>query len=174
MLAKLCFRADFHRYDHVAIYDDDSIKKIIKKSKLARQPTRSSAGPVCYSPVPAQGRLRRRLQTQSGTLMASARRRESTINNAMAVEIDLQSSGNRDSSDDNGEAPVFSPSPHKKEMLEHKYNDDNDNDGAFSQTESEGPPEVDSSSSGDDVQDHQDSQDFIRESAELSESDGAK
>ncbi len=40
-------------------------------------------------------------------------------------------------------------------MLERKYDDDDDDDGAFSQTESEGPPELDSSSSGDDVQDHQ-------------------
>ncbi len=59
-----------------------------------------------------------------------------------------------------------------REMLEHKYDDNDDGDGAFSQTESEGPP--DSSSSGDDVQDDQDCQDFIRESAELFESDGAK
>ncbi len=88
------------RYDHVAVYDDDNIKK----SKLARQPTRSSAGPVCYSPVPAQGRLRRRLQTQRGTRMASARRGESTTDDAMAVEMDRQASGHRDSSDNDGEA----------------------------------------------------------------------
>ncbi len=73
-LSGLCFRADVRRHDHVAVYDDDNIKK----SKLARQPTRSSAGPVCYSPVPSQGRLRRRLQTQRGTRMASARRGKST------------------------------------------------------------------------------------------------
>jgi hypothetical protein len=40
-------------------------------------------------------------------------------------------------------------------MLEHKYDDDYDDDGTFSQTESEGPPELDSSSSGDEVQDDQ-------------------
>ncbi len=68
----------------------------------------------------------------------------------------------------------FSPSLHKKEMLEPKYDDEEDNDGAFFQTESEGPPELDSSSPGDDIQDHQDRQDFIRESAEQFESDGDK
>ncbi len=30
-------------------------------------------------------------------------------------------------------AIVFSPSLHKKEMLERKYNDDNDDDGDFSE-----------------------------------------
>jgi hypothetical protein len=40
-------------------------------------------------------------------------------------------------------------------MLERKYDDDDDDDGAFSQTESEGPPGLDSSSSGDDLQDYQ-------------------
>jgi hypothetical protein len=122
---------------------------------LARQPIRSSAEPVCYSPVPAQGRLRRRLQTQRGTRMASSRRGKSTTDDAMAVEMDRQSSAHRDSSDDDGEAAEFSPSLHEKEMLERKYDDDYDDDGAFSQTQSEGPPELDSSSSGDDVQDHQ-------------------
>ena len=78
-LSELCFRADVRRHDHVAVYDDDNIKK----SKLARQPTRSSAGPVCYSPVPAQGSLRRRLQTQRGTRMASARRGISTTDDDM-------------------------------------------------------------------------------------------
>jgi hypothetical protein len=59
-------------------------------------------------------------------------------------------------------------------MLERKYDDYDDDDGVFSQTESEGPPELDSSSSGDDIRDHQDRQDFIRESAKLFESDGDK
>jgi hypothetical protein len=103
--------------------------------------------------------------------MASARRGESTTDDAMAVEMDRQSSGHRNSSDDDGEAADFSPSLHKKEMLERKYDDDYDDDVAFSQTESKGPPELDSSSSVDDAQDHQDSQDFIRESAELFKSD---
>ncbi len=132
-----CSGLGVRRYDHVAVYDDDNIKK----SKLARQPTRSSAGPVCYSPVPAQGRLRLRLQTQRGTRMASARRGESTTDDAMAVEMGRQSSGHHsDSSDNDGEAADFSPILHKKEMLERKYDDDDDDDGAFSQTESEGPP----------------------------------
>ncbi len=99
-LSELCFRTDVRRHDHVAVYDDDNIKK----SKLARQPTRSSAGPVCYSPVPSQGRLRRRLQTQRGTRMASASRGKSTTDDAMAVEMDRQSSGHCDSSDNDGEA----------------------------------------------------------------------
>ncbi len=92
----------------------------------------------------------------------------------MAVEMDRQSSGHTDSSDYDGEEADFSLSLHKKEMFKRKYDDDDDDDGAFSQTESEGLPELDSPSSGDDVQDHQDSQDFIRESAKLFESDGAK
>jgi hypothetical protein len=75
---------------------------------------------------------------------------------------------------DNGEEADFSSSLHKKEMLERRYDDDNDDDGAFSETESEGPPELDSSCSGDDVHHHQDSQDFIRESAEVFKSDGDK
>ncbi len=102
------------------------------KNRVARQPTRSSGGPVCYSPVPAQGRLRRRLQTQRGTRMASARRGKSTTADAMAVEMDRQSSGHCYSSDNNGEAADFSPSLHKKEMLEGKYDDDDDYDGDFS------------------------------------------
>ncbi len=65
--------------------------------------------------------------------MASACRGESTTNDAMAVEMDRQSSGHRDSSDNNGEAADFSLSLHKKEMLEGKYDDDYDNDGAFSE-----------------------------------------
>ena len=128
-LSELCFRTDVRRHDHVAVYDDDNIKK----SKLARQPTRSSAGPVCYSPVPSQGRLRRRLQTQRSTRMASARRGKSTTDDAMAVEMDRQSSGHCDSSDNDVEAADFSPSLHKKEMLERKYDDDNDDDGDFSE-----------------------------------------
>jgi hypothetical protein len=68
--------------------------------------------------------------------------------------MDWQSSGNRDSSDDDGEEADFSLSLHKKEMFGRKYDVDDDDDGAFSQTESEGLPELDSSSSGDDVQDH--------------------
>jgi hypothetical protein len=74
----------------------------------------------------------------------------------MAVEMDQQSSGNRDSSDDGDEEADFSVSLQTKEMLESIYDDDNDNDGAFTQIESDGPPdELDSSSSGDNVQDHQ-------------------
>ncbi len=91
----------------------------------------------------------------------------------MAADVNRQSSGHRDSSDDDGEAADFSPSLHKKEMLGRKY-DDNDDDGAFFQTDSEGPPDLESSFSGDDIQELQDSQDFIRESAELFESDGDK
>jgi hypothetical protein len=70
---------------------------------------RSSAGPVCYSPMPAQGRLCRKLQTQCGTRMASARRGESTTDDAMAVEMDRKSSGQHDSSDNDGEAADFNP-----------------------------------------------------------------
>ncbi len=105
--------------------------------------------------------------------MASARRGESTTDHAMAADMNRQSSGHRYSSDDYGEAADFSLSLHKKEMLEHKYDDDDD-DGAFFQTDSEGLPDLESSSSGDDIQDHQDRQDFIRESAELFESEGDK
>ncbi len=93
----------------MAGYEDDNIKK----SKLACQPIRSSARPVCYNPVPAQGRLRLRLKTQRGTRMASARRGELTTDDAMAVEMDRQSSGHSDSSDNNGEAADFSLSLHK-------------------------------------------------------------
>jgi hypothetical protein len=125
----------------------------LKKAK----PTRYSAGPERYSPVSAQGRQRRRLQTHRGTGMASARRGESTTDDAMAAEMNRQSSGHRDSSDYDGEAADYSPSLRKKEMLEGKYDDDDDDDGAFSQTESEGPPELDLSSFGDDIQDHQES-----------------
>ncbi len=110
-LFELCFRADVCRNDHVAGYDDD-IMTTLKKAK----PTRYSAGPVRYSPVPAQGRLSRRLQTQRGTRMASARRGESTTDDALAVEMNLQSSGHRDSSDDDGEAADFSPRLHKTMM----------------------------------------------------------
>ncbi len=45
--------------------------------------------------------------------------------------MDRQSSGHRYSSDNDGEAADFSLSLHKKEML--KYEDDNDDDGAFSE-----------------------------------------
>ncbi len=61
---------------------------------------------------------------------------------------------------DNGEAADISPSLHRKEMLECKYDDDDDDDGAVSQTYSEGPPELESSCSGDDIQDHQNRQDL--------------
>ncbi len=115
----------------------------LKKAK----PTRYSAGPVRYSPVPAQGRLRRRLQTQCGTRMASARRRESTTDDVMALDSEMNrlSTGHRDSIDDDGEEADFSPSLHEKEMLERKYDDNYDDDGVFFQTESEGPPKLDSS-----------------------------
>ncbi len=62
--------------------------------------------------------------------------------------MDWQSSGNRNFGDDDGEEADFSLGLHEKEMLEDKYDDDDD-DGAFSQTVSEGPPALDSSSSGD-------------------------
>jgi hypothetical protein len=65
--------------------------------------------------------------------MESARRGESTTDDAMAVEMDRQSSWHRDSSDNDGEAADFSSSVHKKEMLERKYDDDDDDDGAFSE-----------------------------------------
>ena len=65
--------------------------------------------------------------------MASARRGKSTTDDAMAVEMDRQSSGHCDSSDNDGEAADFSPSLHKNEMLERKYDDDNDDDGDFSE-----------------------------------------
>ncbi len=58
-------------------------------------------------------------------------------------------------------------------MIKRKCNDDDDDD-AFSQSDSEGPPDLESSSSGDDIRDHQDRQDSIRESAELFDSDGDK
>ena len=56
------FHTGVGQFDHGSAYYDD----IIKKFKWARPPTRLSAGPVGYSPAPAQGRLRRRLQTQRG------------------------------------------------------------------------------------------------------------
>ncbi len=62
----------------------------------------------------------------------------------------------------------------RKKCLNAKKYDDDDDDGAFSQTDSEGPPDLESSSSGDDIQDHQDRQDFIKESAELFASEGDK
>ncbi len=69
--------------------------------------------------------------------MASASRGESTTDDAMAVEMDRQSShdssGHCYSSDNNGEAADFSLSLHKKEMLKHKYDDDNDYDGDLSE-----------------------------------------
>jgi hypothetical protein len=46
--------------------------------------------------------------------MASARRGESTTDDAMAVKMDRQSSGHRNSSDNDGEAAYFSQSLHKK------------------------------------------------------------
>jgi hypothetical protein len=92
----------------------------------------------------------------------------------MAVQRDSHSSGQRKFSDDDAEAADCSPSLLKKEMLarENDY-DDEDSLSVFPDTESEGPPDL-SSSSGDDEQDNQDRQDFIRESAELFESDGHK
>ncbi len=76
--------------------------------------------------------------------MASARRGESTTDDAMAADMNRQSSWHRDFSDDDGEVADCSPSLHKKEMLERKYDDDDD-DGAFFQTDSEGPPDLESS-----------------------------
>ncbi len=65
--------------------------------------------------------------------MANTRRRESTTDNAMAVEMDRLSSGHCDASDNDGEAADLSPSLHKKEMLERKYDYDDDDDGDFSE-----------------------------------------
>ncbi len=102
----------------MAVYDDDNIKK----SKLARQPTRSSAGPVCYSPVPPRA-----------ACALGARRGKSTTDDAMAVEMDRQSSGHCYFSDNDGEAADFSLSLHKNEMFECKYDDDDDDDVDFSE-----------------------------------------
>ncbi len=49
------------------------------------------------------------------------------------MEMDRQSTGHCYSSDNDGEAADFSLSLHKKEMLERKYDDDNDDDGDFSE-----------------------------------------
>jgi hypothetical protein len=46
----------------------------------------------------------------------------------MAADMNWQSSGHRDSSDDDGEAADFSPSPLRKEMIERKCDDDDDDD----------------------------------------------
>ena len=105
--------------------------------------------------------------------MLSARRGESTDADAMAVQMDRHSSQHGNSSDDDAEEADFSPSLHKKEMLERDFDCDDDDDGAFSDAESEGPPDL-ASSSGDDEQDDQDRSDFIKESTELFESDADK
>ena len=91
----------------------------------------------------------------------------------MAVQMDQDSSLHGNSSGDDAEEADFSPSLHKKEMLEREFDYDDDDDGAFSDAESAGPPDL-PSSSGDDEQDDQDRRDFIRESAELFESDADK
>ncbi len=57
-LSEHYFFTDVRWFDHGSGYNAD----IIKKFKLARLPTRSSAGLVRYSPAPSQGRLRRRLK----------------------------------------------------------------------------------------------------------------
>jgi hypothetical protein len=104
--------------------------------------------------------------------MSSARRGESTTDDAMAADMHWQSSGQRSSSDDDGEAAEFSPSLYQKEMRGREYDDDDD-DSAYYQSGSEGPPDL-VDSSDDDDDDNQDRQDFLRESAELFESDGDK
>ncbi len=85
--------------------------------------------------------------------MLSARRRESTGANAMAVQMDSHSSEHGNSSDYHGEEADYSPSLHKKEMHERKYDDDYDYDGAFLENGSDGPPSL-TSSSGDDELDY--------------------
>ncbi len=108
--------------------------------------------------------------------MLSARRGESTGANAMAVQMDPHSSEHGNSSDNHGEDSEeadYSPSLHKKEMLEREYDDDDDDGGAFSENGPDGLPSL-ASSSGDDELDYQDRQNFLRESAELFESDGVK
>jgi hypothetical protein len=55
-------------------------------------------------------------------------------------------------------------------MREREFDDDDDDESALSQCSEQDPPGL-VSSSGDDPEDNQDRQDFIRESAELFESD---
>ena len=105
--------------------------------------------------------------------MLSARRGESTDADAMAVQMDCHSSHHGNSSSDDAEEADCSPSLHKEEMLERKFDYDDDDDGALSDTESMEPPDL-TSSSGDDEQDDQERRDFIRESAEIFESDAYK
>jgi hypothetical protein len=71
--------------------------------------------------------------------MASTRHRDSTATDAMAVLLDSRSSDQRISIDNNAEEADFSPSLHKKEMLEREYNDD---DEAFSDNGSDGQPDL--------------------------------
>ncbi len=70
--------------------------------------------------------------------MASARQGDLAAADAMAVQMDRHSSQHGNSSDDHGEEADFSPSIHEKEMLEHKF-DGNDDDGAFPENGSDGP-----------------------------------
>jgi hypothetical protein len=90
----------------------------------------------------------------------------------MTVQMDRCSSEHGNSSEDHGAVTDYSPSLHKKEMLERDEDADED-DGALSATEPEGPPYM-KSTSGDDKQDDQDRRDFLRESAERFESDADK
>ena len=78
------FHTGVRQFDHGSGYNDDTIKKF----KCARRPTRLSAGPVRYSPAPAQGRLRPGPAVENTTRhsMASARREESIADNAHSVK----------------------------------------------------------------------------------------
>jgi hypothetical protein len=58
------------------------------------------------------------------------------------VQMDRHSSEHGNSSDDHGEEADYSSSLHKKEMLEREYDDDNEDDGAFSENGSDGPPSL--------------------------------
>ncbi len=88
------------------------------------------------------------------------------------MQLDLHFSDQLNSSDDDAEEADFSLSLHKKEMPERE----DDDEDAFSNNESDGPPDLPSSSSPsvDDEQDDQDSQDLIRESALVFESNDYK
>ncbi len=121
-LSELCFRADVRRYDHVAVYDDDNIKK-----------KQSQPDILLGLYVTAQCLLR--AACAGGCKHNAAREWQAPVaeNQPQAVEMDRQSSGYQDSSDNDGEAADFSQGLHKKEMLERKYDDDDDDDCAFSE-----------------------------------------
>jgi hypothetical protein len=92
--------------------------------------------------------------------MASACHRDSTAADAMAVLLDSHPSEPRNSSNCNAEVADCSLSQHEKEMIEREYDDDDD---AFFDNGSEvGQPDI-ATSSGDDEEDNQDRQEFIRD-----------